>query len=1121
MSTPNRTLSDVGRQASNSSSKPKRKGKPTPPVANGASQTNGGPFSENATFSDSTAMTPPKAVTPTPSKPVAPPPKASTPTQKKKAKAVAKAKRRNRQTTTFSDQVVRFIAIAFILFTINKCHNDTELKSPVCQAVQQRILQPFVINPFNAFVAHPSVAPMIQSVTPVYVQAVEASQPLVRQVRKVYITRIAPHVAHLEKKARPYIRNLQLHYARSVAPYVRTAQIYYTRLEHAVEPYVNQGIAALLRLWFEIQPKLIPLIEESKFIPDWVREHALIPLLQLREQYVDTHVYKMLQTVEEFGESRDTKSLKAENHITQTATTTAVPTSSTPATDAVHSLTTAAPEVIEIEPTVITITPEAITPDGPIIPPGPIIPDGPIIPTGPIIPDGPIILDAPSTSTAAAATASPDEDDVEAWLAELRADVPTTSATREPEPAQPTEETEEEIAERERLKQIETARKRADLEQRHAKFEHDIHELGRSAVEDLQIFLDAVRGVAAADLNRRAREHVTTLKNEAEKSLKGTDAYLNKLKGAAQGGAIKVALFDDVCEKVEKRFLDTAQNVSGIVSAWWSEMREEEQKEASISLANIAADAIKALALEAQSDLGMDYAWLDDVTVADWSRYHALVDYAEAYSKELQDLVDGTHPNSEPNPLEKGLGELQGLLNGMIDDFHSKHKIQHDNGIASFGSVNPDTPADTKQSPFSFPPGAAAREDASILQRGKEEVEAAIKRAEAEVGTAAENIQAIFGDGVKQAEEAAHQATRSITKAVGGTPSPENFQETAEYVAAKVSESAAAHAAGASAAAQSQYEDISARYDQAVSHASQAIHDATRSVIRAAGYTPEPETPKEHAESIVAQASSTLASVVTAVSSAGKDAASSASSLYSGASVSVSSAYSGAASAAASVYSDAGASAHQATRSLSRAAGATPTPETPSETVESISAVVGEHVESLASAMASSASVVASSASSVYNEATRTVIKAAGGTPSPTNIHETAESLVAGAQAYYTDAAAHAQAYYAEAAAKLPSYEDLKSRATSLVERSKALLGAEPAPAGYEKLLNEAFELINEYHNQLDARTHWATRAASRVVGATPTPESFEEHVKSVVSGASGAILSATEAVRSMVHEDL
>jgi hypothetical protein len=527
---------------------------------------------------------------------------------------------------------------------------------------------------------------------------------------------------------------------------------------------------------------------------------------------------------------------------------------------------------------------------------------------------------------------------------------------------------------------------------------------------------------------------------------------------------------------------------------------------------------------------------------------------AEAYATELQALVDGTHRNSASNPLEKGLGELQDTLNAIIDDFQSKLKLKHQDGMRSFGSVNPENPEGTEQSPFSFPPGAAAREDSTVLQRGKEEVEAAIKRAEAEMGSAAENVQAIFEEGVKQAGEAAHQATRTVIKAAGGTPSPETFQETAQYVAAKVSEAAATHATDASAAAQAGYEDMSARYEQAVSQASQAIHDATRSAVRAAGYTPEPETPKEHVESIVAQVSSTLASVAAAASSAVDGA--SASSLYSGVSASASSAYEGAASAAASVYSDAAASAHQATRSLShavgatptaetpkehlqnlaaaaaeaahqasramsRAAGYTPTPETPGETIGYVSAVVGEHVESIASAVASSAAAAASSASSIYDEATRTVIKAAGGTPSPTNVRESAESLAAGAQAYYTDAAAGAQAYYADAASKLPSYEDLKSRAGSLVDRSKVLMGAEPAPSGYEKLLNDAFALIEEYQTELSVRGHQARREVSRAVGATPTPETFGEHVESVASRVSGAFSSATEAVRSVVHEDL
>lgn len=531
-------------------------------------------------------------------------------------------KKLEKHTTSIFNRFVQLIILGFILFTIHQCHSDTELKSPVCQAVHQRILQPLVYKPYNQFITHPAVVPAIQASKPYYDQAV-------RVVHKTYVMRVAPHVTVLEKKSRPYVRNLQLHYARSVAPHAHTAQIYYTRFQHALEPYVNQAIAGLAHLWFEIQPKLIPLIEESKFVPEWVREHALIPLLQLREQYVDTHVYKMLQKVEEFGESHETKSLKAENHITA-ATTVDAPSSTSQSsveTEAVHSITpTPPPESIEIEHTVISITPAAITPDGPIIP------DGPVVPDGPMVPDGPIIPDAPSPSAAPTMPPTSEEADVDAWLEALRAEASSPPAP-EPEAQPQVEETEEEIAERKRLKAIATAEKRADIESRHAKYEGDLQALGKSAVEDLETFLVAVRSVAAGDLNRRAKEHIATLRNEAEKGLKGTEAYLKKLKGAAQGGAIKIALLDDVVTKVEKRFMDTAQNVSQIITSWWSEMREEEQKEVFNLVfaqclrfvdvlpkqANAAVEALKTFAYEGQSNIGMDYAWLDDVTVADWT----------------------------------------------------------------------------------------------------------------------------------------------------------------------------------------------------------------------------------------------------------------------------------------------------------------------------------------------------------------------------------------------------------------------------------------------------------------------------------------------------------------------
>ncbi|KAL5633084.1 hypothetical protein ACGC1H_003545 [Rhizoctonia solani] len=647
---PSRTTSDVGRQPGGSS-KPKKKGKVEPKVVNGA-------FSDDVSFNTSTAA-------------IRQPSPLTAPQKKGKAKNKPKKKEKKPHTTSIFDRFVQLVLLGYLIFTVQQCHKDTELKSPVCKAVQQRILQPLVYKPYHLLVTHPSVAPAIEASKPYYAQALKASQPLVEAAHKAYVVRVAPHVAQLEKHTRPYVRNLKFHYTRSVAPVLRTIQVYYTQLQNTVEPYINQAIAALIRLWLEIQPKIIPLIKESKLIPEWMHEHALT-LMRLREQYVDKHVHRMLKKVEELGESRETKSLKADNHITKSPTSSFQHHQSEPAPT---SVTEAAPtQAPKVEPTAITITPAAITPEGPIIPDGPVIPDGPIAPDAPEpVPDAP--------EPVAAATPEAD-DDLDAWIESLR-----TESTPTPEPeAQPVvEPTKEELAEQQRLKTIATAEKRADIESRHTKYEEELRALGHSAVDDLETFVSAVRSVAAADLGRRARDHIDTLNKEADKGLKGTEAYLQKLKAMPEGGAIKIAMLDNLVEKVEKKFLETAQNVSDTVSGWWSEMRDEEQKEA-----NTAAEAIKSFALEAQSNLGMDYAWLDDVTVQDWTRYHALADTSDAFSKELQSLVDNTHPRSQPNPLEKGLEGLQAQLNDIVDDFQSKLKDAHMKGMRSFGSVNPD-----------------------------------------------------------------------------------------------------------------------------------------------------------------------------------------------------------------------------------------------------------------------------------------------------------------------------------------------------------------------------------------------------------------------------------------------
>lgn len=140
----------------------------------------------------------------------------------------------------------------------------------------------------------------------------------------------------------------------------------------------------------------------------------------------------------------------------------------------------------------------------------------------------------------------------------------------------------------------------------------------------------------------------------------------------------------------------------------------------------------------------------------------------------------------------------------------------------------------------------------------------------------------------------------------------------------------------------------------ALAHTLLPQHAATRSGAALVGATPAPETPAEHVASAVAQAQSLLATASASLSSALSVA--SVSSVAAHASAEARRFADDAADSFVPDYADlyerASSSVHSATRALSRAAGATPTPETPQEYVESVleggKNVVGEAWERVA-----------------------------------------------------------------------------------------------------------------------------------------------------------------------------
>ena len=97
---------------------------------------------------------------------------------------------------------------------------------------------------------------------------------------------------------------------------------------------------------------------------------------------------------------------------------------------------------------------------------------------------------------------------------------------------------------------------------------------------------------------------------------------------------------------------------------------------------------VKALAERAQADLGIDYAWLDDVTYADWQRYHDLMrgkhitfpsinrrhaDFHpiayEKYDSDARTIANGTHPLSPADPLVGAMSDTQDDAMTIIEGF--------------------------------------------------------------------------------------------------------------------------------------------------------------------------------------------------------------------------------------------------------------------------------------------------------------------------------------------------------------------------------------------------------------------------------------------------------------------
>ena len=142
-------------------------------------------------------------------------------------------------------------------------------------------------------------------------------------------------------------------------------------------------------------------------------------------------------------------------------------------------------------------------------------------------------------------------------------------------------ETEEEKAEKERLRQIETAKKRADITGRHTKWEQEIEEAAADGRKALRKQLVAFRKAAVVDLkeSKEIRKEVESLVDEAEKFLKGAEKYLTNLKREARRPDEKRTMWERVVDKVDTKFGERLMQTEAVINGWYNVILNSELEE--------------------------------------------------------------------------------------------------------------------------------------------------------------------------------------------------------------------------------------------------------------------------------------------------------------------------------------------------------------------------------------------------------------------------------------------------------------------------------------------------------------------------------------------------------------
>jgi hypothetical protein len=575
--------------------------------------------------------------------------------------------------------LLRYLLLFFTIYSLSVCPYDTELKSPVCRGLSEYrrlILEPYIFPAVNNALSHPSVLPYVERARPFANRAIQVAGPVVLRTQHEWNHRIIPQwnkvivpqyrkylTPQLERVSaviEPYSFAVEEKYESLLGPHVRLVVSSANKYQRAVRPYILLAADRTYSGYQIARPYLRTVWQRIKH----TLTQLLIFLRAQRRQFVDPHVAKIWERIKELSRGGD------ETFTGQLSSTLSV--SQVPVESAVdsHAVQGHSEKLDGVEPSSSSAVFPARSSTLSSPPSESSLKSHPLRGTG--------IADEVACEMAceisSSATSSPMESSIVTAHSSQSQELPpspTISPSSTPtidldddvdleafyadiglsdeEPEEPEEEDvytepslDEEQLEELRLKKLaETAEKRRNIMDRHAKWEEKLNEAIKEKKKALRKILVAMRKVAVQELwaNDDVQSAVDQFVENAEKLLKGTEVYLDNLKKESQTAEEKVASWTKVLDKVAKKFIEHLHHAEEVLNGWYNEHLEKEIAEVRFTLVfcwprlahfgfqqvKQVAEEVRAIADSAQADVGYDYIWLDDVTYHDWQRYHDLV----------------------------------------------------------------------------------------------------------------------------------------------------------------------------------------------------------------------------------------------------------------------------------------------------------------------------------------------------------------------------------------------------------------------------------------------------------------------------------------------------------------